>query len=191
MTFDLQQTLLDCGAMLEGHFLLTSGRHSDRYIEKFRLLEQPVALNAAAEAMAASLHEEVDVVLGAAVGGILLVGAVSRILGRRSMFTERVAGKMTLRRGFTLTTGEKVVIVEDIVSTGGSIDELIQIVTASGAETIAALGLVDRSVEGYQCPVAWRPLLRIPIDSWPADNCKLCHQGIALVEPGRTGRGTS
>lgn len=190
MTFDLQQSLLDCGAMLEGHFLLTSGRHSDRYIEKFRLLEQPLALNAAAKAMAATLHEEVDVVLGAAVGGILLVGAMSRILGRRSMFTERVEGKMTLRRGFMLKPGEKVVIVEDIVSTGGSIDELIEIVTATGAETVAALGLVDRSAEGYNCPIPWRPLLRIPIGSWPADNCKLCQQGVALMEPGRSGRGT-
>ncbi|MCH8327553.1 MAG: orotate phosphoribosyltransferase, partial [Candidatus Marinimicrobia bacterium] len=142
MTVDIRKVLEETGAMLRGHFLLTSGRHSDRYIEKFRLLEQPQALDDAARAMIGTITpQQVDVVLGAATGGILLAGAVSRQLGRRTMFTERVEGEMTLRRGFALQPGEKVLIVEDIVSTGGSIAELIDIVQQAQAEVVLAVCL--------------------------------------------------
>ncbi|MCK4577472.1 MAG: orotate phosphoribosyltransferase, partial [Candidatus Marinimicrobia bacterium] len=100
MPINMLELLHDSGALMDGHFLLTSGRHSDRYIEKFRLLEQPRHLDQAAEAMVAGIEaNEVDVVLGAAVGGILIAGAVARILNKRTMFTERVDGQMTLRRG--------------------------------------------------------------------------------------------
>jgi orotate phosphoribosyltransferase len=137
---DLKQLLSDCGALLDGHFQLTSGRHSDRYVEKFRLIEQPRYLDEAARAMVEGIDpDSINIVLGAAVGGILIAGAVARLLDRRTMFTERVNGVMTLRRGFELTPKDRVLIVEDIISTGGSVVELIDVAKASGATTVTLL----------------------------------------------------
>lgn len=189
MKIDLHRLLQDCGALLDGHFLLTSGRHSDRYIEKFRLLEQPDALDKVATAMTEDVRpEDVDVVLGAAVGGILIAGAVSRKLGRRTLFTERVAGAMTLRRGFSLAPGERVLVVEDIVTTGGSVLELLKVVDRAGAQVAGVVCLVDRSAGGLDIGVPSNTLLRLPIATWEPDTCPLCRQGIPLTEPGRTGK---
>ncbi len=186
---DIQKLLQDCGAMLEGHFRLTSGLHSDRYIEKFRLLEQPRALRQAAEAMVEGLDPAaVDVVLGAAVGGILLAGSVSALLDRRTMFTERVDGEMTLRRGFNLRAAEKVLIVEDIVTTGGSVNELLAVVRAAGAQPVKVVCLVDRSSAGLSLDLPTRVLLRLPISAWPPESCPLCREGRPLQEPGRSGK---
>ncbi len=196
MDFDLLSLLRDSGALLEGHFLLTSGRHSDRYIEKFRLLEWPDSLDAAAQAMAEGISpDEVDVVLGAAVGGILLAGAVARVLGRRipegsirTMFTERVDGAMTLRRGFALSPGERVLVVEDIVTTGGSVFELLDAVREAGARVQRVVCLVDRSEQGIDFGAPGRTLLRLPIADWEPKDCPLCRQGVPLVKPGRSGK---
>ncbi len=189
MGLDLHQLLQESHALQEGHFLLTSGRHSDRYIEKFRLLEQPEALEQVAAAMTAGVNpQDIDVVLGAAVGGILIAGAVSRKLGRRTMFTERVDGQMTLRRGFTLARGERVLVVEDIVSTGGSLLELLEVVHKAGAEVARVACLVDRSKGGLTLDVPTHTLLRLPIDAWEPDDCPLCRQGVPLHQPGRTGK---
>ncbi len=189
MGFDVLNLLQESGALLEGHFLLTSGRHSDRYIEKFRLLEQPHALDATAQAMVEGpAYGGVDVVLGAAVGGILLAGAVGRILGRRIMFTERVDGAMTLRRGFTLSPGERVLVVEDIVTTGGSVFELLDVVHTAGADVMSVVCLVDRSEKGVDFGVPSKVLLRLPISSWQPEECPLCEQGIPVVKPGRSGK---
>ncbi len=189
MGFDLEQMLMDSGALLEGHFLLTSGRHSDRYIEKFRLLERPAALDEAARAMAAGIDpDNVDVVLGAAIGGILIAGSVARILDRRTMFTERVDGKMTLRRGFELHPADRVVVVEDIVSTGGSLLELLEVVTAAGATIERVACLVDRTIDGLNLDAPTVVLHRMPIASWVPDDCPLCAQNIPLKKPGRSGK---
>ena len=189
MKLDILKLLEDCGAMLEGHFRLTSGLHSDRYIEKFRLLEQPRALRQAAEAMIDGLDPAaVEVVLGAAIGGILLAGSVSALLDRRTMFTERVEGEMTLRRGFNLRPGEKVLIVEDIVTTGGSVEELLKVVRAAGAEPLKVVCLVDRSSAGLSLDLPTLTLLRLPIAAWPPDACPLCREGRPLQEPGRSGK---
>ena len=190
MDVDVRALLQKSGALLEGHFLLASGRHSDRYIEKFRLLERPDALDAVARAIAQGIPPgEVDVVLGAAVGGILLAGAVARVLGRRTMFTERVAGVMTLRRGFALAMGERVLVVEDIVTTGGSARELLEVVRQAGATVQNVVCLVDRSEEGIEFGAPGRALLRLPIATWEPEDCSLCKQGVPLVKPGRSGRG--
>ncbi|MFB0515556.1 MAG: orotate phosphoribosyltransferase [Candidatus Neomarinimicrobiota bacterium] len=196
MDFDLLDLLQKSGALLEGHFLLTSGLHSDRYIEKFRLLERPDSLDAAAEAMAADIRpDDVDVVLGAAVGGILLAGAVARVLGRRipegsirTMFTERVDGVMTLRRGFALEPDDRVVVVEDIVTTGGSVLELLEVVRRSGARVHRVVCLVDRSREGVDFGAPAKVLLRLPIATWEPGDCPLCKQGIPFIKPGRSGK---
>ncbi len=189
MVPDLMQLLTDSGALLEGHFLLTSGRHSDRYIEKFRLLEHPAALDAVAGAMAEGIDPaEVDVVLGAAVGGILIAGAVARMLDRRIMFTERVDGRMTLRRGFELHPADRVLVVEDIVSTGGSVRELLALVQAAGAQVQQVACLVDRSADGLKLTPPAKTLLRLPIASWTPRECPQCLEGLPLAQPGRTGK---
>ena len=189
MKINLHRLLEDCGALLEGHFLLTSGQHSDRYIEKFRLLEQPDALDKVATAMTEDVRsEEVDVVLGAAVGGILIAGAVSRKLGRRTLFTERVEGVMTLRRGFRIAPDERVLVVEDIVTTGGSVFELLKVVEQAGARIAGVVCLVDRSPGGLDFGMPSNTLLRLPIATWDPDTCPLCRQGIPLSKPGRTGK---
>ncbi len=188
MAPDLLALLKDSGALLEGHFQLTSGRHSDRYIEKFRLLEQPEALDAAAAALVDGVSpEEVDVVLGAAVGGILLAGAVARLLGRRIIFTERVGGRMVLRRGFALAAGERVLVVDDIVTTGGSIRELLTVVQAAGAEIQSVVCLVDRSETDIEVTVPKRALLRLRLASWAPTDCPLCGQKVPLQKPGGPG----
>ncbi len=189
MALDLKQLLTDSGALLEGHFLLTSGRHSDRYIEKFRLLERPTALDAVAQAMADGIDPaEVDVVLGAAVGGILIAGAVARVLDRHSMFTERVDGRMTLRRGFELHPNDRVLVVEDIVSTGGSVQELLEVVRQAGARVMRVACLVDRSAGGLELTPPTKVLLRLPIASWTPRECPKCLEGLPLARPGRTGK---
>jgi len=189
MTIDLLTLLQESGALLEGHFLLTSGRHSDRYIEKFRLIEQPAALDQAAAAMAVGIDpDSVDAVLGAAIGGILIAGAVSRKLGKRTLFTERVDGAMMLRRGFTLSPGENVLVVEDIVTTGGSVFELLDVVREAGANIRQVVCLVDRSELGLDFGVPSRTLLRLPSASWEPETCPLCRKGLPVVKPGRSGK---
>ena len=189
MDIDIQSLLVSSGALLEGHFQLTSGKHSDRYIEKFRLIEQPEALDEVAQAIAGRVTpKDIDVVLGAAVGGILLAGAVARVLGARTMFTERVDGVMTLRRGFALSPHERVLVVEDIVTTGGSVFELIEVVRAAQAQLQAVVCLVDRSKDGVDFGVAGGPLLRMPIPAWEPQDCPLCQQNIPLAQPGRSGK---
>ncbi|MFC1481138.1 orotate phosphoribosyltransferase [Candidatus Neomarinimicrobiota bacterium] len=186
---DLKQLLADCGALLEGHFQLTSGRHSDRYVEKFRLIEQPRYLDEAAQAMVAGIDpDSVDIVLGAAVGGILIAGAVARHLDRRTMFTERVDGVMTLRRGFELGPQDRVLIVEDIVSTGGSVVELINVAQAAGATIVQVSCLVDRTLDGIKFDVPSKALLRMPIASWEPEECPLCKEGIPIQNRGRSGK---
>jgi orotate phosphoribosyltransferase len=189
MTFDIQSLLEQSGALLEGHFRLTSGKHSDRYIEKFRLIEQPKALDEVARAIAASVDsDDINVVLGAAVGGILLAGAVARLMECRTMFTERVDGIMTLRRGFSLSPEDRVLVVEDIVTTGGSVFEIIKVVQAAGARLRGVVCLVDRSKDGVDFGRIGAALLRMPIPVWEPDDCPLCRQEIPLVQPGRSGK---
>jgi orotate phosphoribosyltransferase len=190
VAFDLLGILQQSSALLEGHFQLTSGKHSGRYIEKFRLLEQPAALDEVAHAIVHDpLAKDIDVVLGAAVGGILLAGTVARILNCRTMFTERVDGTMTLRRGFALQPGDRVLVVEDIVTTGGSVFELLDVVRDSGAELVAVKCLVDRNAPpGIDFGAPGNALLNLPIPAWDPDECPLCKEGTPLVKPGRTGK---
>ena len=181
--------LQNTGAILEGHFLLTSGRHSNVYIEKFRILEDPNALDEVCRAMAEIVMDEnVELVLGAAIGGILIAGGVGRHLSVRHIFSERVNGKMELRRGFAITKGQKVVIVEDIITTGGSVVELIQLAKEQGAEVVHVVNLVHRSAGEVDFGVPSTALLTIPSESWQPIDCPLCKQEVPITERGRTGK---
>ena len=186
---ELLTLLQNTGAMLEGHFLLTSGRHSDVYIEKFRILEDPNALDEVCRAMAEIVMDEnVELVLGAAMGGILIAGGVGRHLSVRHIFSERVNGKMELRRGFSISKGQRVVIVEDIITTGGSVFELIQLVNEQGAKIVQVVNLVHRSSTEINFGVPSTALLTIPSESWEPNDCPLCKQEMPVTERGRTGK---
>ncbi len=181
--------LQETGAMLDGHFLLTSGRHSNVYIEKFRILEHPHALDDVCRVMAETVeNQNVELVLGAAIGGILIAGGVGRHLGVKHIFSERVDGKMELRRGFSIIKGQRIIIVEDIITTGGSVFELIQLAKDYEAEIIHVVNLVDRSSGGVNFKVPTTALLTIPSESWEPEDCPLCQQGVAITQRGRTGK---
>ena len=186
---ELLKLLQETGAMLEGHFLLTSGRHSNMYIEKFRVLENPRALDEVCKAMSEIVqNQNVDLVLGAAIGGILIAGGVGRHLAVKHIFSERVDGKMELRRGFFITKGQRIIIVEDIITTGGSVFELIQLAKIYEAEIVHVVNLVDRSSGDVNFEVPTTALLTIPSESWEPEDCPLCQQGEDITQRGRTGR---
>ena len=186
---ELLRLLKETGAILEGHFLLTSGRHSDVYIEKFRILENPRALDDVCRGMAKVVkNKNVDLVLGAAIGGILISGGVGRHLGVKHIFCERVNGRMKLRRGFSILNSQRIVIVEDIITTGGSVMELIELVEEQSAEIVLVVNLVDRSFGDVDFGVPYKALLTIPSESWEPENCPLCKQGLAITQRGRTGK---
>ena len=186
---ELLKLLQKTGAILEGHFLLTSGRHSNVYIEKFRVLENPKALDEVCREMAEIVREKyIDLVLGAAIGGILIAGGVGKYLSVKHIFSERVNGKMKLRRGFSIGKGQKVIIVEDIITTGGSVIELIELANGYDAEIVHVVNLVDRSSQGVDFGLPTTTLLTLPSLSWEAENCPLCKKGIDITQQGRFGK---
>jgi len=186
---NLLDLLKSTGAMLEGHFLLTSGRHSNVYIEKFRILENPDSLNKVCKSMSQVVkNNEIDLVLGAAVGGILIAGGVGRYLEKKHIFSERVQSKMELRRGFSIKKGEKIVIVEDIVTTGGSVFELIRLAEKNESEIVHIINLVDRSIKGMDFGYPSSSILHLPSESYMPNNCPLCEKGMPITQRGRTGK---
>ena len=188
-TDEIIKKLEETGAILEGHFLLTSGKHSNKYIEKFRILENPDTLDLVCKEMAQLFKDKkVEIVLSAAIGGILLCGGVGRHLNVKHIFAERVDGQLCLRRGFDLPKGVKVLIVEDIVTTGGSIFELIELSNSYGAEIIGICSLVDRSLIKNDFKYEYKSLLELPIDSWEEKDIPDWLAEIPITSPGRSGK---
>ena len=186
---DMIGLLKEKGAILEGHFLLTSGRHSDKYIEKFRIIEDPELLDMVSSSMADMFKDKaIDIVLSAAIGGILLCGAVGRALNRKHIFTERVDGKMVLRRGFDIAEGSNVLIVEDIVTTGGSIFEIIEVAEKHGANIVGVASIIDRNQSLIDFGYSYKPLLQYPVESWDDGSVPGWLQGIPITKPGRSGK---
>lgn len=177
--------LRETGAMLEGHFLLTSGRHSDRYIQCARVFQYPLYCEMLSRHLADSFKgEKIDVVVGPAIGGIVFAYEVGKQLGVRSIFAERENGIMTLRRGFEIKQGENVLVVEDVTTTGGSVKEVMQIVKDYGGNVIGVGSLVDRSNGEVSFGVRFEPVVVLDVKSYEAKNCPLCRQGLPLVKPG-------
>jgi len=177
------------GALLEGHFLLTSGRHSDKYFEKFTLLKQPSVVEILCAAMAKHYESQsVDIVVGAATGGIILAHEVAKQLGTSGIFAERVDSKMVFRRGFSVAKGQKVLLVDDVVTTGGSIFELIQLVQSAEAEIIGIVVMFDRSGGETNFGIPTVALHSETIESWKQEECPLCHNNIPMTQRGRTGK---
>lgn len=185
----VKELFIKSGAILEGHFLLTSGKHSPMYLEKFQVLQHPAYTAEMGQALAELFAKDnVQLVLGPATGGILLAHEVGKNLGTRAIFTERENGKMVLKRGFTIQPGERVLIVEDIVTTGGSVQEVIDIVKELGGEIVGIGMLVDRSGGKVDFGVPQKALLTLEVAAHTPEQCPLCKEGIPLTKRGRTGK---
>ena len=180
--------LLDAsGARMEGHFLLTSGRHAGTYLEKFQLFPRPEYLEPFCDAIAAMYRDaRIDVVAGPTTGGIILAYNVALRLGARAAYCERAtAGPgRAFRRGTPLQPGERVLIVDDVQTTGGSVRDVIAAVRADGAEPVAAALLIDRSGGRVDLGIPYRSVVTVDVESFAADNCPLCRAGVPLTKPG-------
>jgi len=181
---DVEQRLMRANALLKGHFQLTSGRHSDRYVQCALLLALPREAEAVCAALADRLADaKPDVVVGPALGGVIVAHEVARRLGTPSFFAERKDGVMTLRRGFVVKPGQRIVVVEDVVTTGGSVKEVVAILRAAGGNVAALGSLVCRSATS-PFDMRYEALLNLPIESWDAADCPLCKSGSTAIKPG-------
>jgi orotate phosphoribosyltransferase len=169
-------------ALLEGHFLLTSGLHSSMYLQCAKVLQYPdIAEKLCSQLAKHFFKDKVDVVISPAVGGIIVGQEVARTLKTRAIFAERVEGKMILKRGFELNKGENVFAVEDVITTGGSLNEIVRLAKEKGCNVIGVGSLVDRSGGKVQFGVEKFSLLNLEIQNYPKESCPLCKQGVPLT----------
>ena len=187
------ELLRESGAMLEGHFLLSSGRHSDRYFQCARLLQFPDKAGAALAQVVQQIREDMqsgkislDAVVGPAMGGIIAAYELGRQLGLPAFFTERdEAGTMTLRRGFEIKPGQRILIAEDVVTTGKSSVECAAALESAGAKIAALVCVVDRRADGAaDIPWPFYPAVKLSAGNWDVSDCGLCKKGIPVVKPG-------
>lgn len=187
---DVLETLRGSGALKRGHFLLSSGRHSDQYIEKFDLLRRPDATSAACGLIASRFRNAgIDVVAGPTTGGVILAFEVARQLGVSAAYAERAAPPAAgreFRRGTDFAPGSRVLVVDDILTTGGSVRETLDALAAHPVEVVGVVVLVDRSGGRADLPSPWIALARVDAESWEAADCPLCAAGEPLVKPGTT-----
>ena len=173
------------GALLEGHFRLTSGLHSPGYLQCALVLQHPHEAEALGCALAALVRgTSPQAVLSPALGGIVIGQEVGRALGIRALFAERQDGTLTLRRGFAFAPGEAVVVIEDVVTTGGSTRETIEVARAAGAEVVAAAAIIDRSGDDQRLDVPFRYLAQVTLPTYTPESCPLCLAGQPVVKPG-------
>lgn len=186
---EVERIFMEAGALRDGHFVLASGRHSPRYLEKFQVLQWPRETERLCAAIAAAVSAAgADTVAGPTTGGIILAHEVARQLGVRAVYAERDdsgAGRV-FRRGFQLAPGERVVVVDDIMTTGGSVQETIGAVGAAGGEVIAAAVLVDRSGGGARLGVPLHALWKLDIPTYAPSECPLCAAALPATHPGTT-----
>lgn len=180
----------ECGAMLEGHFVLSSGLHSDRYFQCALMLERPERAEMLATELARQLRasdtSSFDVVIGPALGAVTWAYEVARALGCRAQFTERKDDEMSLRRGFTIQPKDRVLVVEDVFTTGGSAREVVDLLATLGVRPLAVACIVNRSggnpfaQDGLPC----FELARVDVKTWKPEACPLCQSGSAAIKPG-------
>lgn len=177
------ELLKESNALLEGHFLLSSGKHSDRYVQCAKLLQYP---DKAAKALSLVVNQvknlDIDIVVGPAMGGIIVAYELARQLGKPAIFTERVDGKMTIKRGFQIEKGQKVLIAEDVVTTGKSAYEAIKVVEEHGGIIVGIGCLANRSSGDIKYPLYFGT--KLEIKTYDAENCPLCKNGLEIVKPG-------
>lgn len=182
------QTMLqifeESGAILSGHFLLTSGRHSDRYMQCAKLFVYPDKAEMICKALAEKITVKADYIASPAIGGIIMGYEVARQLKVPNVFFERQDGIMTLRRGFSIPEGARVLVVEDVVTTGGSVKEVAAALHEMGIEVVGVASIVDRSNGKVDFGVPYFNLLSMDIKSYEAAECPICKTGLPLVKPG-------
>lgn len=191
MTTPVMRLFEETGAYLRGHFRLTSGLHSGQYLQCAKVLAHPAYAERLGRELAAKLRgaigdHSVDIVVSPAMGGIIIGHEVARALGARSLFTERDAqsNEMILRRGFEIQPGESAVVVEDVITTGGSTREVVRVVKAAGAQVLAAASIIDRSGGSADVDALRVSLETLHPVTYPPDDCPLCREGVPLVKPG-------
>ncbi|HVC19969.1 MAG TPA: orotate phosphoribosyltransferase [Vicinamibacterales bacterium] len=173
------------GGLLEGHFRLSSGLHSPGYLQSALVLQHPDKAEALGAALAAKLrHLRPTVVLSPALGGIVIGQEVGRALGVRAIFAERQEGGLTLRRGFVISENDRVLVIEDVLTTGGSTRETMQVARAAGGTIVGAGALVDRSGGKASLDVPFAALLDMSLPTYEPDRCPLCASGLAIIKPG-------
>jgi orotate phosphoribosyltransferase len=176
------------GALLTGHFLLSSGLHSEQYLQSALVLQEPDIATRLCAALAAYFKDErIEAVIAPALGGVFVSHETARALGVRALFAERVNGELTLRRGFTIKPGERLLVVEDVITTGKSTKETIEVVKRAGGVAVAAGSLVDRSGGRADIGVPYKSLVTLNVPTYAPDACPLCKAGSAPVKPGSRG----
>lgn len=181
---EVRKAFIEKGALLEGHFQLSSGLHSPNYMQCALLLAHPGIAEKLGAALARLAPETPDLIVSPAMGGLIIGQEVARGLGVRHYFMERVEGKLTLRRGFSLHKGERFIVVEDVVTTGKSSQEVIDAAAACGAKALGVLSIVDRTQGRSGLSVPLKSLLQMSIPSHAPEDCPLCRQGLPVVKPG-------
>lgn len=177
-----------CGAWLEGHFVLSSGLHSHEYLQCALILQHPTLASRVCQALAQRfLGDEITCVAAPALGGIVVGYETARHLGVRSVFAERQDGKLQFRRGFAVDPKDRVLVVEDVVTTGGSVDELITLVNNAGATVVGVGSLVDRSNGWASFDVKFHALMSMESKTFPPSDCPLCKEGVPMAKPGSRG----
>lgn len=177
--------LKECDALLEGHFLLSSGRHSDKYCQCAKLLQYPDKAERVLKVVSEQLKNvEFDLVVGPAMGGIVVAYELARQLNKPGIFSERQDGVMTLRRGFEIKKGQKVIISEDVITTGKSSLEVVKLIEELGGEVVGLSCIVDRRDEGVNLAYPIYSAVKIDVKSYDKENCPLCKEGIEYVKPG-------
>jgi orotate phosphoribosyltransferase len=175
------------GALLEGHFRLTSGLHSSGYLQCALVLQHPEHAEALGRAIAERVRRlgpKPTLVLSPALGGVIIGHEVARALGVRALFAERQDGALTLRRGFVIAENDRVLVVEDVLTTGGSTRETMQVARACGGQVVGAGAIVNRSGGTAQFEVPFASLLDVDLPTYEPDKCPLCEQGLPVVKPG-------
>lgn len=186
-TEEVMKKFEEAGGIQKGHFKLTSGVHSDTYIQCAQVMQHPEFMhNLCSELGRKFRGDDVDVIVGPAIGGIIMAHVMARVLGPwvRAIFTERENGKMTLRRSFEINQGEKVLVVEDITTTGSSVREVMDIVKSRQGKVVGVGVLIDRSGGRVDFGVKTKKLLTIDIKTYLPEKCPLCKKGIPVVKPG-------
>ena len=181
----IEQILSDCRAMLRGHFVLTSGRHSEYYVEKIKIINNPKYVEILCEQLAKKLSNyDCDIVVGPAFGGIVLAYEVAKQLGKRFVFTQRKDDMMTIRSGFDICPSDRAIIIEDIITTGGSVREVIALLNSMQIDIQAIGSIVDRSGGKVDFGIDHIALHTMNIETFAADDCPLCRENIPLFRPG-------
>jgi len=184
MAEDWYQRFLEWGVVREGHFLLTSGRHAAKFLLFAPAFSQPQAAEAIGRGLAEICRDlDVETVVGPAMGGVILGHEVARALGVRSIYAEKDGEGMALKRGFRLRPGERVLVVEDAVSTGGSVQKVLEICRRAEADVRSVAVVADRTGGRLELGVPRRALLTLEVPSYPEDDCPLCRAGLPLERP--------